>query len=228
MAVTETLQQSIDRVYDAFAGYPAPRPSICDQCAPGLTADEFDAIGLRSLSFSHLGGVHVMSLDDDALRFYVPRLAELLLRTPAAVFDFRPGELKQRMVGWPAAERGVIRQLAQAVWAELPSSYPADLGYFSDCPSAVDFLDWCELPLKPALSELVAAGGEAAARHVADLVDAVFTRRDPFETASATAVLESVRESAVGDCLQEAFFATNSAEVAQHLSAAHELWSVCR
>jgi hypothetical protein len=69
------------------------------------------------------------------------------------------------------------------------SSYPVELGYFSDCPSALDLLDWCGLPLADHLDSMVAIESLSAAGHLADLVDAVFTRRNPFETAPRAIVL---------------------------------------
>jgi hypothetical protein len=222
-----TAVGSLEYVYDVFDRYPAPeRPWICTQCAPDLTAADLARTPLREMSFAHLDAVHVMSLDDDALRHYLPRLAELLLRTPAPVFDFRPAELKQRIGGWPEPERAAVRQLAEAVWAELPDAHPAALGYFADCPSALDFLDWCRLPLVSHLDALHDAPGTAAALHLGDLVDAVYTRRDPFESASATTVLEWIGRPAVGERLEAACLA-ETGEPAARLSEAHALWAAC-
>jgi hypothetical protein len=219
------LAESVAALYDVFAGYPRPRdPWICPQCAPGLTGAELARVPLRSLSFGHLDAVHVMSLDDDALRHYIPRLFELLLLTPAPVFDFRVADLKDRAAGWTEAERSAVGLFGDAVWAELIDCHPVELGYFSDCQSAVDLLDWCGLALPERLDGLMS--GPAAARHLADLVDAVFTVAAPFETASKASVLAWVETPAVGERLQGAFFSATG-QAAQQLSAAHELWTVC-
>ena len=106
--------------------------------------------------------------------------------------------------------------------------FPLALGYFSDCPSALDFLDWCALPLTAHLDSLLTVDSLPAARHLADLIDTVFTRTDPFESASKATVLHWLTDPAIGDRLQEAFFAADSEEAARQLSAAHELWAVCR
>ena len=58
-------------------------------------------------------------------------------------------------------------------------------------------------------------------------VDAVFTMREPFESASKTTVLEWSREPAVGRRLEHACYQAESAAAAHQLSAAHELWTVC-
>ena len=46
----------------------------------------------------------IRKLDDDSLRYFFPRLMELMLRTPAPVFDFRLAELKDRLPSWQSAE----------------------------------------------------------------------------------------------------------------------------
>ena len=90
------------------------------------------------------------------------------------------------------------------------SSYPAELGYFSDCPSALDLLDWCELSSTAHLDSMVAADSLPAARHLADLIDALFTMRDPFQSSSKTTVLDWLRDPAVGQRLEQACYHTDS------------------
>ena len=200
---------------------------VCEQCGPEWSAAEIRVTPLRSVRLPQLVAVHVMSLDDDALRYYFPRLMELMLHTSSPVFDFRLADLKSRLPAWQSGEKSVVKQLAEAVWTQLLASYPAELGYFSDCPSALDLLDWCELSLTAHLDSLVAADSLPAARHLADLIDAVFTMRDPFESASKTTVLDWLRNRAVGQRLEQACYHTDSPEAARQLSAAHEMWTAC-
>src|SRR5262249_51552724 len=94
-------------------------------------------------------------------------------------------------------------------------------------PSALDLLDWCGLPLTAHLDSMLEAESLSAARHLADLIDAVFTTREPFETSSKTRVLAWLSDPVVGERLQTAFFAADSDEAAQQLAAAHELWAAC-
>jgi hypothetical protein len=54
----------------------------------------------------------------------------------------------------------------------------------------------------------------------------MFTRTTPFKTVNKAAVLNWIAAPAVGERLQDAFFAT-SGSAAQELSAAHQLWAVC-
>ncbi len=105
--------------------------------------------------------------------------------------------------------------------------HPCTLGYFSDSPSALDLLIWCGLDLVAHLDSLATTETLSAARHLTDLIDAVFTMRDPFTSASKTAVLDWLRDPAIGERLQAAFFAADSDQAAAQLSSAHEMWTVC-
>jgi len=131
------------------------------------------------------------------------------------------------LAGWQSDETAAVRELADAVWSELLVGYPPTLGYFSDCPPVLDLLAWCGLPLVTYLDSPRTADALPPARHLADVVDAVFTVREPFESASKTTVLDWLKDPAVGDRLQGGFFAAHSDEAGRRLSAAYELWTVC-
>jgi hypothetical protein len=77
-----------------------------------------------------------MSLDDDPLRYFFPRLMELMLSKPAPVFDFRLAHLKDRLRAWQPEEVGSVRDLADAVWAELLVGYPPALGLARSDPAS--------------------------------------------------------------------------------------------
>ena len=185
------------------------------------------ATPLKAFSLSQLGAIHAMSLDHDALRHFFPRLMELMLRTSEPVFDFRLSDLRSRLPAWQPREQAAVRELAAAVWQQMLVEYPCDLGYFSGFPSALDFLTWCDLDLVAHLDSLTGTETQAAAQHLAELVDVVFTQRDPFESASKSTVLGWLSNAAVGTRLQSAFFSADSDETARQLSAAHELWTLC-
>jgi hypothetical protein len=223
------LSASVEQVYDRFSGYPCPPSvSVCEQCGPEWSAEDIFAAPLRALTFSQLTAVHVMSLDDDALRHFFPRLMDLSVSMPSPVFDFRISDLKDRLTQWLPDEVSAVRHLAEALWSELSDRYPLGRGYFSDCVSAIDLLDWCGMSVVEHLEGLRSATSSAAALHIADLVDAVFTHSVRFESDSRTTVLEWVSDDATGRRLEEAFFAADSQEVADQLASAHELWVVCR
>ncbi len=223
-----SLTASLERLYRQFSVYPCPADlEVCEQCGPEWSADDIRGTPLRSVSLPQLCAVHVMSLDDDALRHFFPRVMDVLLHTDSPVFDFRLADLKQRLPAWQSGEISAVRQLAERIFSQLLTEYPAELGYFSDCPSALDFLHWCGLPLTAHLDMLLSSETQAAARHLADLVDVVLTEREPFETAPRAKVLNWLRDPAVGERLQTACLAANADDVAQHLSDAHDLWATC-
>ena len=217
-----------EELYRVFARYPLPASLwVCEQCGPEWSAESFRATPLRSLSLPQLTAVHIMALDDDALRHFFPRLMEVMLQTDAPVFDFRLADLKARLPAWESDEQDAVRSLAEAAWSELVGCYPCELGYFSDIPSAIDLLDWCGLDLMAHLDDLTTVENVSAARHLGDLVDAVYTMRDPFESASKTTVLEWMKNPAIGDRLQAEFFSADSDQTAAQLSRVYELWTVC-
>ncbi|MET0317423.1 MAG: hypothetical protein ABW188_11430 [Rhodococcus fascians] len=223
-----TVPDSVELIYRQFARYPSPANIwVCEQCGPEWSAESLRATPLRSMSLPQLSAVHVMALDDDALRHFFPRLMAVLLETASPVFDFRPADLKSRLPGWEPDEQDAVRGLAEAVWSELVGSYPCELGYFSDVPSAIDLLDWCGLDIAAHLDHLTTVEQPTAARHLADLIDVVLTMRDPFTSTSKATVLDWLKNPAIGERLQAAFFAADSDEVATGLSNAHELWTVC-
>jgi hypothetical protein len=93
-----TVPARVEESYRRFAGYSLPANLwVCEQCGPEWTAESIRATPLRSVSLPQLTAVHVMSLDDDSLRHFFPRLMELMLNTPAPVFDFRLADLKFRL-----------------------------------------------------------------------------------------------------------------------------------
>jgi hypothetical protein len=223
-----SLSDNVEEIYRQFAGYPCPPDLwVCRQCGPDLSIEDIRASRLGSVSLPQLVAVHVMSLDDDGLRHFFPRLMELMLHTPSPVFDFRLSDIKNRLPCWLPGETAAVGALADALWSELLADYPSALGYFSDCPSALDLLDWCGVPLTGHLDSLLSGDGVPAARHLADVIDAVFTMREPFESVSKTTVLDWLRDPAVGRRLEHACYQADSAEAAHQLSAAHELWTVC-
>jgi hypothetical protein len=223
------ISAAVERLYKQFEGYPFPRNlSVCDQCGPEWSIEDIASTPLRSLSGWQLDAVHVLSLDDDALRHFFPRLVELLLLDPYQSFDFANlilHTLRGRLTAWSPSESAVLRQLLDAVWQELLTTYPAKLGYFSDCGSTLDFLDWCGISPDPFLDSWQANDAPTAVRHLADLISDRFFMPDKAERRPR--LLAWLDQPAIGERLEDAFFAAESEEAASQLSAAHELWRVC-
>ncbi|MBB3605061.1 hypothetical protein FHT40_004745 [Mycolicibacterium sp. BK556] len=204
-------------LYTAFARYPLPRElAICEQCGPQWSIDDIRSTPLRSLSLPQLEALHVMSLSDDHFRHFFPRLIELLADEKAPVFAFNLRGLRQRIPRWPTTEKEAVGQLVDDLWRRLLAHHPAEIGYFSDGPTLIDFTYWTDQPLQPHLDRWSATGTVAAAQHLGELVEAAFTTREPFDPAVKEQVLTWLRQPTIGECLGAA-----------NLDAAEELWRVC-
>ncbi|NTY61032.1 hypothetical protein [Mycolicibacterium sphagni] len=207
----------IDSLYAAFSSYALPRePVLCEQCGPEWSADDIRSTPLRSLSLPQLEALHVMSLGDDDFRHFFPRLIELLIAEKSPVFAFHLLGLRGRVPSWPAPEAQAVEQLIDDLWRRLLDSYPAELGYFSDSPTLIDFTYWCNEPLQPFLDRWQTIGTRAAAHHLGDLVEWAFTVREPIEPAIKEPVLLWLSQPVIGERLRSA-----------ELNAAEELWQVC-
>jgi hypothetical protein len=207
----------VDQLYATFAGYPPPQELVvCEQCGPKGSADDIRSTPLRSLSLLQLEALHVMSLGEDEFRYFFPRLIELLLNEKSPVFAFNLRRMRGRVPSWPAREELAVGQLIDDLWRHLLDSYPADLGYFSDSPTLIDFTNWCDQPLQPYLDRWCSSGTVPAAQHLGELVEWVFTAREPLEPAVTDEVLQWLRQPIVGERLGSA-----------KLDAAEELWRVC-
>jgi hypothetical protein len=215
----------IARLYQQFATYDCPRNLwVCPQCGPEWSAAEIRSAPVQSLSLAQLTAVHIMPLDDDGLRYFFPRLVDLLISEQSPWFDFRLSDLKDRLQEWLPAESTAVRHLIEIVWRELLNAYPAALGYFSDAPSTLDFIDYTDTPLAPFLQQWESLDKLSATRHLAEMVDHVFTTSAPIQPE----VLTWLGRPAIGERLQGAFFAAGSEEAEAQLAAAHELWTFCR
>ncbi len=225
-----SVDRAIERMYARFGRYPLPgNLEPCPECGPGSSAADIAATSLCSLSGRQLDALHVVSLADDALRHFFPRLIELLLTEPAPPFDFVYGlhRLEGRLATWDPAETAVVRRVLDAAWAELLSAHPARLGYLSDTRSLLNLADWCDIPLEPFLEGWQAVDTLTAAMHLADLVSDVCTFETPFGPAAKITVLSWLSQPAIGERLQDAVLAADSEDAALELSTAYELWTSC-
>lgn len=174
----------VERLYAQFANYQCPADLwVCEQCGPEWSSADIRRTPLRSLPLPQLEAVHVMSLDDNDFRYFFPRLVELLLLQDAPVFAFCLDQLKGRTPMWQPAERGLVLDLVDGLWKALLDSFPADLGYFSDAPTLIDFTHWCDVPLQPYLDRWGDLNTTAAAAHLADLADYLGMMREPVDPA---------------------------------------------
>jgi len=188
---------------------------VCEQCGPEWTARDIRSTPLRSLSLPQLEAIHLMSLDDNAFRYFVPRLIDLLLGEKAPVFAFDLARLRVRVPTWPEPERAAVHDLVDALWHDLLASFPAELGYFSDSPTLIDFTYWCDEPLDPRLQRWQSLTTTAAAEHLADLLEYISYIGEPNEPAVKPLILQWLRQPIIGTRLRDA-----------NCAAAHELWSL--
>lgn len=207
---------TVERLYETFAPYPLPADlAVCEQCGPQWSVTDLRKTSLRSLSLLQLEAVHVIALDDNGLRHFFPRLIELLRGEHSPAFAFDLSRLKGRMPSWPQPEATAVTAFVDDLWHRLLSTFPADLGYFSDSPTLIDFTYWCDCPLQPHLDRWLALDSEAAAQHLAELVQDVLTGREPAEPALRPMLREWLRRPAVGERL-----------LAANCEAALELWAL--
>jgi len=206
----------LERLYAAFARYRLPADlEVCEQCGPEWTAQDIRSTPLRSLSLPQLETIHLMSLDDNDFRHFFPRLIELLLADPAPVFAFDLARLRGRVPTWPEPERTAVHDLVDELWQHLLAGFPAELGYFSDSPTLIDFSYWCDEALDPHLQRWQSLTTRAAAEHLADLLEYISYIREPNEPAVKPVILEWLRQPIIGTRLRE----TNC-------TAAHDLWTI--
>lgn len=209
------IADTVEDLYTRFSGYPLPRTlAVCEQCGPEWSAADIPP--LRSISLSQLEALHLMSLEDDDFRHFFPRLIELLIAEKSPVFAFDLSRLRGRVPSWPAPEAAAVARLVDDLWQNLLDSYPADLGYFSDSPTLIDFTYWCDQPVQVYLDRWQSIDTVPAAQHLGYLVDWVFTVREPLAPAVKEPVLHWLRQPVIGERLSSA-----------NLEAAEELWRIC-
>lgn len=185
----------VELLYEQFACFECPAQLwVCEQCGPEWSSADIRRAPLRSLSLLQLEAIHLMSLDDNAFRHFFPRMIELLLIEDSPVFAFSLARLKGRTLTWSPAERELVVQLIDGLWAGLLSSFPADLGYFSDAPTLIDFTHFCDVPLQPYLDRWRNLNTAPAADHLADLAEYMDMMREPVQPAVRDEVLAWLRQ----------------------------------
>jgi hypothetical protein len=220
------LAAAITRLYTAFGQY--PRPNDFDVCTYCSTADvdpsRLAQANLRDWSDADLVAIHVLSLPDDALRHFLPRVFEVLLGKQWSAFEFGLSGLKGRTVDWPPPERKAIDHVVKKAWKTLLSSYPAAIGYVSTATDILELAEQLDLPIESFLASADQKVTPTADLHVASLVDFAYTTSDKPTTAPIKAWLA---RPAIGERLEAAFYRADDEAAATELAAAYELWQVC-
>jgi hypothetical protein len=220
------LTAAITQLYTAFGQCPRPNDvEVCTYCATAnVDPARLARADLRDWSDADLVAIHVLSLPDDALRYFVPRVFEVLLGEQWSAFEFGLSGLKGRTRDWPPAERDAIDNVLKKAWEKLLSSYPAAIGYVAAATDILELADQLDLPIESFLDTADQNLTTAADLHVASLVEFAYTTADKPTTA---AIKAWAARPAIGERLEAAFYRADNEAVATELAAAYELWQVC-
>jgi hypothetical protein len=220
------LAEAIARLYTVFSSYPRPRDlAVCPMCA---TAD-FDPArlvraDLSDWSDADLVAIHVLSLPDDGLRHFLPRVFEVLLSEQWAAFEFGLSGLKGRTTNWPLAERAAIDHVLKTIWETLLCTYPTTIGYVSTATDLLELADQFDLSISGFLDIIDQRPTPAADLHLANLIDFAYTTSGKVALAPIRAWLTRLT---IGQRLEQAFYQATDDTTATTLAAAHELWQTC-
>ena len=103
----DRLAEAIVQLYRVVHQYPRPRElAVCPRCAVADVDPARLAAGgpSRPLSWRPCGD-SLLSLPDNVLRHFLPRVLEVLLGDRWAAFEFGLKRLKGRTTGWPRRRR---------------------------------------------------------------------------------------------------------------------------
>jgi hypothetical protein len=220
------LAEAITRLYPVFDCYRRPGElAVCPRCAAAdVDPARLARADVRDWSDADLVAVHVLSLPDDALRHFLPRVFEVLLSEQWAAFEFGLSGLKGRTIDWPPAERDAIDNVLKTAWEILLTTYPTAIGYVSSAPDLLELADQLDLPISSFLAIVDQRPSPTADLHLADLIDFAYTTSEKPASAPVKAWLT---RPAIGQRLEEAFYHASDDATANILAAAHELWKTC-
>lgn len=166
------IEEAVDRLYDAFSGYPLPEDTMPCGCCHSADANQLlHAAPLRQLQWEHLAGYCTEALmvwgDLDCYKHFLPRVFELVLTagkwpktpTPETVFKvLRYGEWHK----WLSQEQEAIRQMLHAIWETVRSNPPIEGGYI-DVDQWLCCVSQCENDLEPYLEAWISDERESSA-----------------------------------------------------------------
>ncbi|WP_131829101.1 hypothetical protein [Mycobacterium numidiamassiliense] len=220
------LAEAITRLYSVFDCYRRPGElAVCPRCAAAdVDPARLARADVRDWSDADLVAIHVLSLPDDALRHFLPRVFEVLLGDQWAAFEFGLKRLKGRTIGWPLAERDAIDNVLKTAWERMLATYPTAIGYVSSAADLLELADQLDLPISSFLDIMDQRPVAAADLHLASLVDFAYTTSENVVSAPIKAWLT---RPAIGQRLEDAFHHATDDATADSLAAAHELWQTC-
>lgn len=153
-------------------------------CAPAdIDPARLALADVRDWSDTDLVAIHVLSLPEDALRHFLPRVLETLLSDRWAAFEFGLSGLEGRTTDWPLAERNAIDNVLGTAWEILLETYPTALGYVTSATDLLELADQFDLPISDFLDVIDQRPDPAADLHLASLVEFAYTTSETAASA---------------------------------------------
>jgi hypothetical protein len=223
------LDVAIERLYDVFARYPKPHGQTYSPYTT-ITPDDVRSIRerpLRSLAGKDLAKFAMKALntwgDENELRYYLPRILELLAReggwvvASSVLLKLAFGHWRD----WPAAEQAAIESFVTELWiallkgqAQHPSLAELALGASN-----------AGIPVRPLVESWWNVSGPAAVVQLADLI--TLERQELLGTGSFGEEWSEEARSALDDLvrspnlrarMEEAFFALTDKQQEEEVS----------
>lgn len=165
MDCSKALENAIEELYRVFSRYPLPK--YTDPCLHCHTLDnelKLHAQPLRDLDLDHLRDYAVDALmvwgDETVFRHFLPRIFEILVRSPDASFElidpeimfskFRHGHWRS----WPEEEQAAVEDFLHALWRDILGNPPIEESY-EDIESWICSIGQCEDDLSSYLREWI-------------------------------------------------------------------------
>ncbi|WP_405101389.1 hypothetical protein [Micromonospora sp. NBC_01412] len=218
------FERAVERLYAAFAHHSMPADmTACEHCVDPADVALFARTPLRELAPDQLG-TYLMNPgtwgDETELPHLLPRLLEAYATGEMEHWlwpDRVTRRISDRWQAWPAAERDAVEHFVRVWWHRTLDGYPS----VTPAQDLLDAVAELGVDIGPYLAEFAGVPGEAAARHLADVIsDWAYgsSLRDGAE--------ESMRRWLAGptpvDVLRAATGASADPEVATELADAAE------
>lgn len=175
MVIGPDLRVALANLYETFSRYPLPDSTeVCDHCVAPETVEAIRAVPLRHLSAATMSRDYVWNVSTwggiEDFKHYLPRLLELMI---GEELDRIEAPVLARWLGahwsdWPQDERDAVVVVVDAWWRHTLQHYPRDI----DVMEMFEIIGGnLRLDLHDCLTVWETIGGEAAALHVAWLVE---------------------------------------------------------
>ncbi len=192
MLLPPSVAEAVERLYAAFAAYPAPK-SIdgCPCCVGESDREGLHAAPLRQITAEQLGRYPAKALttmgNEDDYRHFLPRLLELSL-APNGRHGLDPwlifGKLSYgHWTTWPMAEQKALVGFLQTIWQALieypvEDPVPDERQLIWEKTDAIECASQSGLPIAPLLEQLWPPRSANALDHLAHLAAELLFREE--------------------------------------------------